>query len=736
MNTVLLRQLLIVQLDASATVSIPSEDAFTPSIISLWVNALCFTSLAVSLITAMISVLVKQWLHHYSNIPSGSALERCHIRQFRYNGLQVWHVPVIIGFLPVLLHVSLALFFAAIVLFLLPLQRALAWFITGLGGASYLVYVVFNLLPLWFPQCPYRTPLVSFMYSYAAWIVHSCGNTSRKLHFSSLHELELSCVRSLSPSLTIEALHWLYTSSSNPSVRSIVVQSIAGLPLSAVKLARAKFADSDILSDHSSMLDGCVTISRFGGIVTPTPGEETKLERLLRFELILPPTVVYGPLVPLLKVPEESSTSLTAVTLTGHLQNTAMLPHRQITAMQFLLDVLNHKIDNAHFPTTVWLGLLRRSFDSSTSVIQDNTENWVEFCASILDASASDWSSKDFAHEISPGVVRLREAIKLYLVEEVGECMLGAFNRLRTNHFSNNPFIQQRIQILLSILSFLSDQNRPSSSSFTLFLSVTRELERCVAINTSLTTVETHAIHYILERAIESFFHDSEDIADTRLWTARISILETYTILLGLPSRAKNGFLPLDKRVTPRPSAALQLLVSSVFQTAEWRSATAPAQASPVYRYFEVLCRFLRNSFKTHIGAVYEAFRGADTLRLARGCMADPTFFPVVEAYVQSGVDVDYYAHEPENLPMVTICLALGSWPGDRVLVRLRQMKMGDDSEEVWAGCLELMRGCREEWLEERGARVKGLVDSEVLKARLGWAIEVLEGVVAVKKSS
>ncbi|KAK0437931.1 uncharacterized protein EV420DRAFT_1280347, partial [Desarmillaria tabescens] len=94
---------------------------FIPSSGSVWVNGLWLTSLVLSLTTALIAVLVKQWLHHYTALPSGTPRDRNHIRQFRYAGFQKWQVFVIVGLLPVIMHVALAIFFLGLVVFLIPL---------------------------------------------------------------------------------------------------------------------------------------------------------------------------------------------------------------------------------------------------------------------------------------------------------------------------------------------------------------------------------------------------------------------------------------------------------------------------------------------------------------------------------------------------------------------------------------------------------------------------------------
>ncbi|PBK86589.1 hypothetical protein ARMGADRAFT_1047827 [Armillaria gallica] len=100
---------------------------FVPSTGSIWVNGLWFTSLVLSLTTALIAVLAKQWLHYYTALPSGTPRERSHVRQFRYMGFQKWHVLVIVGLLPVLMHVALAIFFVGLVVFLIPLRVSLSW---------------------------------------------------------------------------------------------------------------------------------------------------------------------------------------------------------------------------------------------------------------------------------------------------------------------------------------------------------------------------------------------------------------------------------------------------------------------------------------------------------------------------------------------------------------------------------------------------------------------------------
>ncbi|KAK0227850.1 hypothetical protein IW262DRAFT_1531589 [Armillaria fumosa] len=56
--------------------------AFVPATTDVWVNGLWFMSLFLSLTTALVAVLVKQWLHHYVALPSGTPHDQSLMHQF------------------------------------------------------------------------------------------------------------------------------------------------------------------------------------------------------------------------------------------------------------------------------------------------------------------------------------------------------------------------------------------------------------------------------------------------------------------------------------------------------------------------------------------------------------------------------------------------------------------------------------------------------------------------------
>ncbi|KAK0493086.1 hypothetical protein EDD18DRAFT_430471 [Armillaria luteobubalina] len=185
---------------------------FTPTTTDIWANRLWFTSISISLATALVAVLVKQWLHHYIALPSGTPRERSHVRQYRYGGFQKWHVLVTVELLPVLMHLALGIFFVGLTVFLVPLRPGLSWVI-GIGiVAASAMYLITIFLPIRYPQCPYRTLLSDLLYYLYRYITPGA-------EISSFDDLEIEAVYYESDSLSVESLHWLFSSSSNPTVR-------------------------------------------------------------------------------------------------------------------------------------------------------------------------------------------------------------------------------------------------------------------------------------------------------------------------------------------------------------------------------------------------------------------------------------------------------------------------------------------------------------------------------------
>ncbi|KAJ3479220.1 hypothetical protein NLI96_g9215 [Meripilus lineatus] len=146
--------------------SIPASlPPFIPDSSSIWVNALWFTALALSLITASLGMLVKQWFREYLTGVFVAPRERCRVRLFRRRGLLQYKVPEIAGFLPLLLQLALILFFAGLVIYIRILLPSIGWHIIALIAIWFLFFIITTIIPIFSPSCPYKTPFLKTVFS-------------------------------------------------------------------------------------------------------------------------------------------------------------------------------------------------------------------------------------------------------------------------------------------------------------------------------------------------------------------------------------------------------------------------------------------------------------------------------------------------------------------------------------------------------------------------------------------
>ncbi|KAF9030739.1 hypothetical protein BDZ89DRAFT_1064517 [Hymenopellis radicata] len=161
MTAMLLHDLVAIQLslaDGASVVNITSPSAnptgaFVANRIDVLVNGFWVVSLSASLAVALAAVLVKQWLHHYTSLLSGTSRHRSHVRHSRFTGLERWRVRVIIGTLPIIMHLSLMLFLSGLILFFVPLHVSLAWAVGVITVILCTLYFISNALPIFYPQC-------------------------------------------------------------------------------------------------------------------------------------------------------------------------------------------------------------------------------------------------------------------------------------------------------------------------------------------------------------------------------------------------------------------------------------------------------------------------------------------------------------------------------------------------------------------------------------------------------
>ena len=123
------------------------------------VQAILFASLVISLLSAFLAMLGKQWLNRYESTDMrGSAAERSHSRQRKLDGIVAWYFNHVMESLSLMLQAALLLLGCALSWYLWDISITVALVVVGItsvGVASYLFIVVTGAV---FEDCPYQTP--------------------------------------------------------------------------------------------------------------------------------------------------------------------------------------------------------------------------------------------------------------------------------------------------------------------------------------------------------------------------------------------------------------------------------------------------------------------------------------------------------------------------------------------------------------------------------------------------
>ena len=115
-------------------------------------------SLVFSLLTALLAILVQQWVRGYMHVfrRYGDPLKSSRLRQYLYEGCEGWYMPLVAEAVPGLLHVSLFLFLVGLGDSLLNINTEVALSTIVPIGISSLLYILTIFAPIIFPQSPYQ----------------------------------------------------------------------------------------------------------------------------------------------------------------------------------------------------------------------------------------------------------------------------------------------------------------------------------------------------------------------------------------------------------------------------------------------------------------------------------------------------------------------------------------------------------------------------------------------------
>ncbi|KAI0262795.1 hypothetical protein BC834DRAFT_971859 [Gloeopeniophorella convolvens] len=125
------------------------------------VNILWFMSLIFSLGAALAATIVQQWVREYMHVFQryNSSLKRARLRQFLYEGAMSGRMTILVDGVPVLIHISLFLFFAGLCDFLFKINETVAIVVTVMVSLCGALYIGAMVSPMVYAQSPYQTPL-------------------------------------------------------------------------------------------------------------------------------------------------------------------------------------------------------------------------------------------------------------------------------------------------------------------------------------------------------------------------------------------------------------------------------------------------------------------------------------------------------------------------------------------------------------------------------------------------
>ena len=146
-----------------------SPPPFRPSDVNVTINMLWFLSLNLSLLAAFFAIAVQQWLRSLPLPQHLGVYGTIYLRQKRHAAFIICQVPHIITLLPVILQISVVLFLVGLYHFLRALSHPITTAVSAVVGVPFLLYAVSLFLPLFWPECPFKSPLVPSMVFILRW---------------------------------------------------------------------------------------------------------------------------------------------------------------------------------------------------------------------------------------------------------------------------------------------------------------------------------------------------------------------------------------------------------------------------------------------------------------------------------------------------------------------------------------------------------------------------------------
>jgi hypothetical protein len=125
-------------------------------------------SLVISITCALLATLLQQWARRYLKVtqPRYSLPKRARVRSFFAEGVEKSFLPLAVEALPTMIHVSVLLFFAGLVVFLWSVNLTIFKVVLSWISVCTVLYGCITLIPIFRRDSPYYTPLTLL-----AWLV-------------------------------------------------------------------------------------------------------------------------------------------------------------------------------------------------------------------------------------------------------------------------------------------------------------------------------------------------------------------------------------------------------------------------------------------------------------------------------------------------------------------------------------------------------------------------------------
>ena len=221
------------------------------------VQAILYASLAASLLSAFLGFFRQQLLSRYAaNNIRGSIIERCQLRQWKFDGLIAWRFDITIELSSLVLQIALLLLCRGLSLYLWDINTMVATVFLSVISFSALLYIFITCAGVISVNSPYQNPLGLSIRSFVGSALWGQPDVLRGSVDARKTILDLRCIL------------WMLCTSLDKYVHLLALKFLAATPMTHF--------DHGLLSTCVDILIGCV--STFGDRLTVTEGLEELTE--------------------------------------------------------------------------------------------------------------------------------------------------------------------------------------------------------------------------------------------------------------------------------------------------------------------------------------------------------------------------------------------------------------------------------------------------------------------------